>query len=69
MLWLGSLPWAYWPISPLMSAETFSPVTTVSWSNSSSSMATNGASPPWASISPSTSWGTNQACCQALPSV
>jgi hypothetical protein len=69
MWWLGSLPWAYWPMSPVMSAETLSPVMMVSSSKRESSLARKGSSPPMASMRPRTSWGTNQECCQAFPSV
>ena len=45
MWWLGSLPWAYWPIRPVMSAWS-RPQVSLAMVKSESSTASQAASPP-----------------------
>jgi hypothetical protein len=68
MWWLGSLPWAYWPTSPVMSAWA-RPVVRLLAAKRSSSAFSSAGGPPSRCIQPSTSWGTKKLYCQALASV
>ena len=68
MWWLGSLPWAYWPISPEMSGEVSPPSTTELTVKSESSFSIIFSLLPKQASNPATSCGASHVYCQALPS-
>ena len=69
MWWLGSLPWAYCPTIPVISATFQAPPVSLDELNSSSSQSIIESSPPLTSIRPFTSCCTWKEYCQELASV
>ena len=68
MWWLGSLPWAYCPLRPVMSQSPMSSSGDSSVKRRSRAL-TNSSRPPKSCTMPFTSCGTKKRYCQGVASV